>query len=171
MRTVVVYESCYGNTRRIAEAICGALGMKGEAVLVSADDPLPDLAGVDLLVVGGPTHIHGLSTAMSRRGALKDHPDAIASGVGVRGWLHDLPAGEGRSAVAFDTRIEKSVVLVGSAARGIARRLRRHGYVLVAEPESFFVLDAEGPLKEGEVERAAAWARDLAVRTAEVAVS
>ena len=124
----------------------------------------------DLVVVGGPTHIHGLSTSMSRKGALKDHPNAAPPGIGVRGWLHELPAGEGRRAAAFDTRIEKSIVLVGSAARTIARPLRRHAYELAAEPESFFVVDADGPLKDGETERAAAWARTLAAHTPAIAV-
>jgi hypothetical protein len=170
MTTVVVYESCYGNTRSIAEAIADSLREVGEVALVSVDDPLPDLAGVDLLVVGGPTHVHGLSSSMSRKAALKDHADSNGPGIGVRDWLRELPAGGGRSAAAFDTRIEKSIVLVGSAARAISRRLRHHGYALVGEPESFFVLDAEGPLKTAETERAAAWARELAARSAPLVV-
>ena len=51
--------------------------------------------------------------------------------------------------------------LTGSAAKGIAKRLRHHGFEPVAEPESFFVHGTEGPLKDGELERAAAWARAL----------
>lgn len=52
--------------------------------------------------------------------------------------------------------------LFGWAAKPIAGRLTRAGGTLVAEPEGFVVLDSEGPLKEGEVERAAAWGRTLA---------
>ena len=65
-------------------------------------------------------------------------------------------------AAAFDTRAHKPALLVGSAAKGIARRLRERGYVLAAEPESFFVEGTPGPLEEGELERAAEWGRKLA---------
>ena len=164
MRSVVVHESCYGNTRSVAEAVADALRAHGDVDLVAVDDPLPDVGAADLLVVGGPTHVHGLSTSMSRKGAAQDHPEASPPGIGARGWLHEAPAGAGRAAAAFDTRIEKPVLLVGSAARGIARRLHHHGYDVIAPAESFFVLDAEGPLKQGELERAAEWAHGLAAR-------
>ena len=72
------------------------------------------------------------------------------------GWTI-CPHGHGRAA-AFDTRFDKPAFLTGSAAKGIAKRLRQRGFELVAEPESFFVLGTEGPLKDGELERAAAWA-------------
>jgi dienelactone hydrolase len=63
---------------------------------------------------------------------------------------------------AFDTRANKPVLLVGSAARGIARRLRDRGYRLAIEPQSFFVEGTPGPLEEGELERASEWGRTLA---------
>ena len=162
MRSLVVYESWFGNTRRVAEEIAGALAQEGEVDVVSVDDPLPPLGDVDLLVVGAPTHVHGLSSRRSREGALGQGARG-EPGIGVRGWIDSLPSGAaGPRAAAFDTRAHKPVLLVGSAARGIARRLRQHGYALAAEPQSFFVEGTPGPLEDGELERSAEWGRELA---------
>ena len=167
MNAVVAYESIYGNTRRIAEAIADGLGGARVVPVAEADDDL--VAEAELLVVGGPTHMHGMTTTLSRRlaveGAQEDghaplEPTA-ADGPGLRRWLAQR-SGDGRRAAAFDTRIDRSPAMVGSAARGIGRRLRHHGYELVTVPESFFVADAEGPLAEGELERARAWGKSLA---------
>jgi hypothetical protein len=161
MRSLVVYESWFGNTRRIAEEIADALAREGQVDLVSVDEPLPPLEEVDLLVVGAPTHIHGLSSTRSREGALTQGARG-EPGIGVRGWIDALPDGAGGPrAAAFDTRAHKPVLLVGSAARGIAHRLRQRGYRLAAVPESFFVQGTPGPLEEGELERAAAWGEGL----------
>jgi flavodoxin len=165
MRAAVVYESWYGNTRQVAETIARELRRDGEVDVLSVDEPPPPLDELDLLVVGAPTHIHGLSSASSRKSAIEHGHDPGPPGIGVRGWLKLLPEVEGRRAAAFDTRLDKPVVLVGSAARGIARRLRRHGFELIVAPESFFVLDAEGPLEDGDLDRARKWARELAAAT------
>jgi len=125
----------------------------------------------DLLIVGGPTHMHGLSTSLSRRmpaqaGDEEDVPvePGAAEGPGLRGWLSER-RGEGRQAASFDTRLDRSAAMAGAAARGIARRLRRRGYTVIVDPESFFVEDAEGPLAEGELERARDWGRALVERS------
>ena len=162
MRSLVVYESWFGNTQRIAAEIAGALESEGDVGLLSVDDPLPSLEDVDLLVVGAPTHVHGLSSRRSRVGAV-DQGGRGDAGIGVRGFIDALPNGaRGPRVAAFDTRAHKPVWLVGSAARGIVRRLREHGYRLAVEPESFFVQGTPGPLEEGELERAAEWGRTLA---------
>jgi hypothetical protein len=162
MRSLVVYESWFGNTRLVAEEIAAGLAREGEVDVVSVDEPLAPLEGVDLLVVGAPTHVHGLSGRRSREAAV-DQGGHGEPGIGVRGWIDSLPSGAGgpRAAV-FDTRAHKPVLLVGSAARGIARRLRQRGYQLAAEPQSFFVEGTPGPLEEGELERASEWGRTLA---------
>ena len=162
MRSLVVYESSFGNTQRIAEQIAAALAQEGDVELVSVDEPLRPLDDVDLLVIGGPTHIHGLSSRRSRQGAL-DHGAGGELGIGVRDWIDGLPnGGRGPRIAAFDTRAHKPVLLVGSAARGIARRFRQHGYALAAEPESFFIEGTPGPLEDGELERAREWGKTLA---------
>jgi flavodoxin len=170
MKAAVIFESWFGNTHKVAEAIAAELRRDGDVVLLSVDDLPPRLHDLDLLVVGAPTHIHGLSTAMSRRSALEQRGEAGEAGIGVRGWVRELPIVDGVRAAAFDTRFERSVVVTGSAARGIAKRLRRRGFELAAPPESFFVDDSEGPLKEGELDRAANWARSLVTARAEARV-
>jgi hypothetical protein len=162
VRSLVVYESWFGNTQLIARKVAAALAETGEVELAAVDEPLPPLEDVDLLVVGAPTHVHGLSSRRSREGALTQGAFG-GPGIGVRDWIDLLPNGaRGPRAAAFDTRANKPVLLVGSAARGIARRLRQHGYALAAEPRSFFVVGTPGPLEAGELERASDWGRELA---------
>jgi hypothetical protein len=78
----------------------------------------------------------------------------------VREWLASAPT-DIRRAAAFDTRINKGWV-PGSAARGIAKRLRKLGAILVADPESFRVVGTQGPLAAGELDRARRWGEQLA---------
>jgi Flavodoxin len=170
MSALVVYESIYGNTRAVAEAIAEGLAPLSEVELRPVREA-GDVGEAELLVVGGPTHMHGLTSSFSRRAAVKAGEEdgaAVEPGAaeerGLRQWLADL-SGERGPAAAFDTRIDRSPTLTGSAARGIARRLRAGGYRLVADPESFFVEDSEGPLAEGELERARAWGARLAEAT------
>jgi flavodoxin len=166
MKALVVYESMYGNTRAVAEAIAEGLGGSPVRAVHEAGEA-PEQR--DLLVVGGPTHMHGLTTALSRRmaaeAAKEDGHAALEPGataeLGLRAWLRELVACEGVRAAAFDTRLDRSTALTGTAARGIARRLRQRDYEVVAT-ESFLVQDAEGPLEDGELERARAWGEQLA---------
>jgi hypothetical protein len=166
MRALVVYESVYGNTRAVAEAVADGLAACGEVEVQPVQEA--DDAGFDLVVVGGPTHMHGMTSSFSRRAAVKaGEEDGVTvephagDETGLRQWIRER-AGGGRPSVAFDTRIDRSPRLTGMAARGIARRLHGAGYTALAEPESFFVEDSEGPLADGEVERARAWGAQLA---------
>jgi flavodoxin len=166
MDVLVVYESIYGNTHAIADAIADGALAAGAAATVQPVSEATAPAGVDLLVVGGPTHMHGLTSSMSRKQAIQaaeedDHPiDPFAGHEhGLRQWLKALDDAGGRAA-AFDTRADANAALTGSAARGIARRLHHHGYE-IAGRESFLVEDSEGPLAEGEIDRAREWGRQL----------
>jgi flavodoxin len=168
MKAAVVYESVFGNTHEVAEAVAEGLGEVAEVTVRAVTDArVEDVAGMDLLVLGGPTHAHGMVSHLTMKGAAEDArkherdvPDPAAPV--LRDLLSQLPEATGRRAAAFDTRIGKPKVVTGSAAKGIAKRLRRHGYELVAEPESFVVDDTHGPLHAGELERARQWGRDLA---------
>jgi len=167
VKAVVVYESLYGNTREIAEAVARGLRDHAEVVFVSvAEGEKGELEDADLLVVGGPTHVHGMTSTRSRQGALddarkRDLPTPALEETGLREWLEHVDTGRGRSGAAFDTRIGKPKLLTGSAAHKIAQRLRQHGWEIVGE-ESFIVEDTAGPLREGERDRAVEWARGLA---------
>ena len=166
MKALVVYESMYGNTATVGEAIAASLraqGLEVEAGLVSKIDPA-ETAEVDLLVVGGPTHVHGVSTAATRKSAASDEKNSFPEPTiepGLRGWVKRLPSGKGRLAAAFDTRIDKPIILTGSAAKGIGRRLKGRGFRLVADPQCFLV-STQNRLIDGEVEHATTWGTEIA---------
>jgi hypothetical protein len=164
MRALVVYESMFGNTERIAHAIADGLGERFEVTVVevdSAPDTLPDDVG--LLVVGGPTHAFGLSRSSTRADAVKQAaPDGVVSrGRGLREWLGDLKPSPGLPAAAFDTHIDKR--FPGSASGAVRRRLQARGYD-VRETRSFHVTGTAGPLVAGEEAAARDWAAHVAAR-------
>jgi len=168
MSTLIVYESMYGNTRAIAEAVAAGIGsvVKAEAVEVSsAPRELP--AEVDLIVLGAPTHAHGLSRPQSRESAAKSSP-VVSHGIGVREWIGGLTLPAGVRVAAFDTRFAKARWLTGSAAIMMRKLLRRSGYSGDMPTESFFVDHSLGPLHDGELRRAREWGASLAGRTATV---
>ena len=170
MKALVVYESLYGNTARIAEAIGQGLDEGGiETVIDQVDDVDPAAAAdADLLVVGGPTHAHGMTRDGTREQALRDGKNTYEDptrGPGLRAWTEQLPPGGGRLAAAFDTRMHGPKALTGSAAKGIIQRLQQHGFQPVTEPGSFLVTK-QSTLEEGEAERARVWGHEIAVRAA-----
>ena len=168
MRALVVYESMYGNTHAVASSIADGLRGTYQVTLVPVTEATAELvAQADLLVVGGPTHMHGLSSATSRRmaaeAAAKDDSglrlDPDAGGPGLRDWLERQSGGHVLAA-AFDTRIGDLPVFTGRASRLIARLLKRHGYRLAAAPESFLV-SSRNMLLYGETARARRWGTTL----------
>jgi hypothetical protein len=165
MKALVIHESMYGNTATVGRTIAASLCQQGLEVRAgsTAEITPAGAADADLLVVGGPTHAHGMSRASTRRAAVEDrdntYPDRTVE-PGLREWMEGLVPVRGRSAAAFDTRIDKPVLFTGSAAKGVARRLEHLGFRLVADPESFFV-SGQNRLLEGEVDRAERWADRL----------
>lgn len=169
MKAVVVYESVFGNTHAIADAIGRGLASAAAEVVVLpvGDADSGALAGADLLVTGGPTHAWSMTREMTRSGAVRDarqagHADRLdpaAEGPGLREWFDRLGELPGLAAAAFDTRAEMRIS--GGAAPGIAKRLRKHGCRVIAVPAGFYVTGQDGPLKEGEEARAQAWAAGL----------
>jgi len=165
MRALVVFESLYGNTAAVGEVVAGSLRSRGFDVAVGSVSIVSpaETGAVDLLIVGGPTHAHGISRASTRKIGATDEKNTFGAPTtepGLREWLAALPLGRGRGAAAFDTRFDKPVLLTGSAAKGIGRRLEHLGFRVIVEPESFFVT-GENRLKDGEIERATAWAKVL----------
>jgi len=169
MRAIVIYESMFGNTRRVAEAVARGLARTAEVRVARADEVRPgDLAAADLVVVGAPTHAWSLPRANTRRQALatanRDDNDLILepaadSSPGVREWLLALDR-LGVSGAAFDTRLRAPWFLTGRASKSISRGLRHDGAELISPPESFFV-DRQNHLYAGEDERARAWGERL----------
>jgi flavodoxin len=146
MRVLVVYDSLYGNTRAIAQAIADAI--PGEVrVLHIGQLNVGDLGDVDLLIIGSPTH-----------GALPTEA--------VQGLLERIgpPAREGAKVATFDTRLTWGFLerWGGFAAPKMAATLEEKGWTLAGTPAGFFVKGLKkGPLKRGEAARAAAWAKGL----------
>jgi hypothetical protein len=162
MRALVVYESMFGNTQVIADAIADGLAgrMRVDTVEVGVA-PASIGDDVGLLVVGGPTHAFGMSRQGTRQDAAKQAKEGLVStGIGVREWLAGLQGSPGMAAATFDTRIRKPR-LPGSAARGAEKRLRRLGFRILAPAASFYVEGTLGPLLEGERERARRWGERL----------
>ena len=173
MRAVVVYESMYGNTHLIANAIANGLSQSVDASVVSVHDVKAALApGVDLLVVGGPTHVHGMTRPSTREAAVEAARkpdrgltvDPDAEGPGVREWLDSAGPRDALAdtrAAAFDTRVDAPATFTGRASKGIARKLRDLGCSLIAEPESFLVTK-EDHLEADEEDHARRWGATLA---------
>jgi flavodoxin len=155
MKTLVVYDSVFGNTEKIAIAVSTGLGSVDDVSTCQVNELKPDqLTGFDLLVVGSPTR-------------------GFRSTEAIRTFLNAIPKAGliGMNVAAFDTRIAvddvKSPVLklfvrlFGYTAKPIASGLTARGGSLKGLPAGFFVTASEGPLKAGELERAAAWAKSL----------
>ncbi len=152
MKALVVYDSVFGNTEKVAQAIGETLGTRAETAVVRVTEIKPEqLTDIDLLIVGSPTR------------AFRPMPT-------IKAWYGALPLGalSGIKVAAFDTRIrledttsgflKRMSKWFGYAAEPMAKALQRKGGILAAPPAGFGVGDSEGPLKEGELERATAWA-------------
>jgi hypothetical protein len=167
MNALIVYESMFGNTQKVAEAVAEGLstGMHVEVREVgAAPDSISDQ--VDLLVAGAPTHAFGLSRESTRRqAALQAESGLVSAGRGVREWIAELTKfGKPAAGASFDTRMAKPswLKIAPTAGPSIEKRLRKLGLRIAAPPESFVVGDTTGPLESGELERARQWGRSLA---------
>ena len=169
MRTLIVYESMYGNTHLVANRIGDGLRPYGEVNVVPTDRATDEMVhAADLVLVGGPTHVHGMSTETSRAQAVEAAKDGLpldpdSEGPGLRDWFHGLTEVRGIMAAAFDTRFAAAPALVtGRASKGITHKLHKHGFNVVADPESFLV-DKANHLLDDEQDRATSWGARLAM--------
>ncbi|GAA4606685.1 hypothetical protein BJY16_005953 [Actinoplanes octamycinicus] len=161
MRALVIYESMFGNSAAVARSVAAGLAQACDVTLADVRDS-PSLDGVDLLVLGGPTHAFGMSRPATRADAARQgtvRPGAQAAG--IREFLDRAPRLAGLAVAAFDTR-SNTPLPAGSAGRKAIRRLRGLGGRQVLEVESFRVESAQGPLVAGEEDRARVWGETLA---------
>ncbi len=143
MKVLIIYDSEFGNTEQVARMLVKTLGECGEVRVSHVDKINPfDLEGLNILIIGCPTQRH------------KPTP-------GIRDFLEKVSKGtlKGLFAATFDTRYRMPRWKSGSAAHVIAKKLRKGGCSLLLSPESFFVAGREGPLEDGELDRAVNWAR------------
>ena len=155
MKTLVIYDSAFGNTEKIAQAIGKALGSSTDVGILRVTNVKPEqLTGLKLLIIGSPTRAFSPTPATNK--LIATIPRNGLKGIKV---------------AAFDTRILIDDVdarilpplmkTFGYAAKPIANKLRKKGGELIVPPEGFFVDGTEGPLKDGELERAANWAKKI----------
>jgi flavodoxin I len=145
MKTLVIYDSVNGNTAAVADSIAAALGI--EAKVVSAQSAGADVRSAKRIIVGSPT-LGGRPT------------ESMAKFLD-----EELKRARGVSFAAFDTRISSRLAgMFGYAAVRMSEVLVKNGGMQIAEPEGFIVKGRRGPLEEGELERAADWARKLAAQ-------
>ncbi len=153
MKVLIIYDSVFGNTEKIAQAIGNSLGSKENVETLRVSDVKPEqLIGLELIIVGSPTRVFKPTKS-------------------IMNFLNKIPLNglKGVKVAAFDTRISTAnvssrllnilVKLFGYAAKPIADKLEKKGGSLIIPPEGFFVKDSKGPLKDGELERAADWAK------------
>ena len=158
MKVLMVVESMFGNTRQVGEAVAAGLTEGGATVqLVGVDDAPAAVDGIDLLVIGAPTHNRGLSTSATRAQAARSGASSVR---GVREWLGsattvDVPV------VVFDTATSHGW-LSGSAAKAAVKLLARRSPSIHAAARTFLVSGTQGPLRSGELEAAHALGRELA---------
>ena len=152
LKSLVVYDSMYGNTEKIARSIGSAITGDVKVLHVNEVNP-PELESIDLLIVGSPTQ--GFRPTKPVKTFIESIPGETVKGITV---------------AAFDTRFAESDVgtalrillkIGGYAAPHIGQALTKKGGNLAVPPEGFFVKGKEGPLKEGELERAATWAKGI----------
>jgi flavodoxin len=157
MKALVIYDSVFGNTERIARAIGNALGGPEDVQTLSVGNVRPEqLTGLKLLIVGSPTRGFRPTSAISN--LLKRIPRNGLKSVKVAAFDTRLTVEEIESSI-FILRI--LVNIFGYAAKPIADKLEKKGGKLIIPPEGFFVQGTEGPLKDDELERAADWAKQI----------
>jgi hypothetical protein len=162
-RALIVYESMFGNTWKVAAAIRDGLGTVIDTDLVRVDRAPAEIAPeVRLLVVGGPTHTFSMSRPSTRADAVNHGDLVMPVDTGIREWLGTLQDRTTPTVSAtFDTRVSKVRRLPGSAARSAARLLRHRDFRALAAPATFYVDDTTGPIDEQELARARQWGEEL----------
>jgi flavodoxin len=157
MKALIIYDSVFGNTEKVAQSIGAALGPQGQVeTLPVSQATMNQLLGLSVLIVGSPTRSFRPTPAISK--FLKALPKNYLAGINVaafdtRIWLNTIDS------AAFRFLVDKG----GYAANTMAKALTKKGGNLRVPPEGFLVTGEQGPLKEGELERAAEWAREILI--------
>lgn len=167
MKAVVLYESMFGHTRQVAEAIASGLSDLVEADAIRVGDGASTLSGADLVVIGVPTHAHSIPRPRSRAeaAAWAKEPERKltlepgATGRGIREWLKELQTAPPHWA-AFATRTDLPRILAGDGAAAIEHRMRRFDAPPLLDRQLFLV-SIDNELLVDELDHARAWGGEL----------
>lgn len=155
MKTLLLFDSYFGNTELIARAIAkGFQTIENFEIKRTKDVHASELSLYDLLIVGSPTRGFRPTDDVSK--LIQETRKNALQKIKV---------------ATFDTRVDlasiKSKILRkvvhtgGYAAKPLSERLRKKGAIIIIEPKGFYVLDTEGPLKDGELEKAEEWGKTI----------
>lgn len=165
MRALVVYETLWGNTEKVARAIAERLREGADVDVLDSDAAPTSVDGYDLVMVGGPTHAFSMTRPETRAEAVTGHSAPHQPRRGIREWLDQLARPSVKIPVAtFDTRVDQPR-LPGSAAKAAKHELRSRGFDTELKQQTFRVHGYEGPLLDGELERASLWADEVLAQT------
>jgi hypothetical protein len=160
MKVIVVYESHWGHTAAVAQAIADGFGPEAQAL--TTDEAVPaTVAEADLIIAGAPVMAFSLPSdrmLATLAGDTKAPTPPDLSHMSMRSWLDRLPSGHGLSA-EFETGLRWSP---GGATGGIGHKLEQAGFKRLAKSQRFVVKGSYGPLREGELDRAQQWGTELA---------
>ncbi|HEY9494258.1 MAG TPA: flavodoxin/nitric oxide synthase [Intrasporangium sp.] len=166
MKTLIVHESLFGNTKAVADAIKRGLvrGTESDEVGTMRSDEAPGVIpeDVSLLIVGGPTHAFSMTRESTRKDAETKGANEHVR-LGIREWIDAVVPRPELPVITFDTRV-KVKLLPGSAAKSAAKALHARGFRRAEQGETFWVEDTDGPLKDGELARAEEWGYELGSR-------
>lgn len=155
MKALVIYDSYFGNTEKTAQAIGAALGAKKDVTVAKVDQAKTKmLDGIDILIVGSPTRAFRPTSALIR--FIRRIPPRGLDGVKVATFDTRLPIND-----ETPRFLQFMVKFFGYANKPLLAMLMNKGGVETVAPAGFLVKDSEGPLLEGEMERAADWARQV----------
>lgn len=146
MNALVIYYSKFGNTKQLAETIAETLRYFASVRVMSFDEmKIQDFKGVDLVIAGSPTHVSNVPRDL--RPILEALPKRTLKGARI---------------AAFDTSYKMNrFICLFTASKQLKSKLRKAGGKPIVPAKTFFVVDKDGPLYDGELENARSWAGEI----------
>ncbi|MBM3136696.1 MAG: flavodoxin family protein [Chloroflexi bacterium] len=155
MKALVIYDTFFSNTEKVAQAVGKGLGTDKEVSVVKVDAVKPEmLQGLDFMIVGSPTR--AFSPSPASKTFIKNLSANQLAGVKVTTFDTRLPINEKTPGI-----LRFLAGIFGYADKPLLNELKKKGGLQVVPSEGFMVSDSEGPLAEGELERATEWGKTI----------
>ena len=152
MKTLIIYDSVYGNTAVAAKAVASVLG-ENKIVRSVAEARTDSLVDIDRLIIATPTHGGRASEAI--QAYIKSLPDT--SLVNKRAAVFST----GINSQGKNMALRLLLKILGYAAAPTLALLLKKGALIAGEPLDLIVKGKQGPLLDGELDRAITWAKNL----------